>query len=132
MLFKRILRLGYVKVLLVLMVPLVACGGSGSSDGDSAGVGSVMLSWTAPSERADATRIDPTAIAGYNVYYKTATGGYGDQVPIYIDDSNNVENVQVRLEGILIQPGAYFVVVTTVDVDGLESVFSTPEVEVIF
>ncbi|NOZ38309.1 MAG: hypothetical protein GXP11_09665 [Gammaproteobacteria bacterium] len=127
MIFWRILYSNGLK-LSVLIMSLVACSGGGGSDG-----GSVMLSWMAPSGRADnVTPIALNEIAGYNIYYKIATGNYSDQAPIYVDDSNNVANVQVRVEDIPLQPGTYSVVVTTIDIDGRESVFSDPEVEVTF
>jgi len=122
-------HLDRLKYLLVLMLSLAGCAGG---DGGIAG-GAATLGWTAPSGRADGvTPIALTEIAGYNIYYKTAMGTYRDHAPIYIDDSNNVANVQVSIGAILVQPGAYLIVVTTVDIDGRESVFSAPEVEVTF
>ena len=117
----------------VLIMSLAAC--SGGDGGSAVSGGSVLLSWKAPSGRADnVTSITLNEIAGYNIYYKTATGNYNDQAPIYIDDSNNVANVQVRVRAkdIPLQSGTYSVVVTTIDIEGRESVFSDPEVEVTF
>jgi hypothetical protein len=111
------------------MLFLVGCSGG---DGGPAG-GSTMLSWAAPYGREDnVTRITLNEIAGYNIYYKSAMGTYRDQVPIYIDDSNNVANIRVRLGDIPVRSGTYSVVVTTIDIDGRESVFSVPEVVVTF
>jgi hypothetical protein len=131
----RILSLARLKYLFFFVLPLVACsGGDGGAAGETGAGGSpVVLSWTAPTERQDGTT--PMAlneIAGYRVYYKQAAGRYNDQPPVYIDDSNNVASVQVRMADIPAQAGTYLMVVTTIDIDGRESAFSAPEVEVTF
>jgi len=116
-------------LVLVSAVLLVSCSGG---DGGAVGSGEV-LSWSAPVQReGNAVPMALGEIAGYNLYYKTAAGNYDDQPPIYIDDSNNAANVEVRLNAVPVKTGSYLIVVTTVDNDGRESVFSTPELEVTF
>ncbi len=114
--FYNISRLGYLLVC-ALVLPLVACSG-----GDG---GAAVLSWVAPSEREDATVLSLSEIAGYRIYYGVESGIYQD--PIVINDHTAT---QAQLSGI--SSGAYFVVMTTVDVDGRESLWSAPEVEVSF
>ncbi len=138
MFFWRMFFLSDLKSLLILTVvlPLAACSGGDGGSASEVTVGesgSVALSWAAPTARADnTTPIYLYEIAGYNVYYRAATGSFGDVTPIYIDDSNNVANVRASISGIPVRSGTYFVVVTTVDTMGRESGFSSPEVEFVF
>jgi len=134
MTFGRFLPLARLIYLFVFVLPLIACsGGDGGAVGVVAGGNSVMLSWTAPTERQDsATPMALNDIAGYNIYYRAVTGSYNDQVPIYIGNSNHAASMRVRIGDIFSRSGTYQVVVTTVDIDGRESTFSAPEVEVTF
>ena len=94
-------------------------GGADAGAGAGAGVTSLSLlslSWTAPSEREDNTPISMSEIAGYRIYYGTAPGDY--QYEIEVNDAYNAE------ADISLLPGNYYAVITTVDVDGRESMFS--------
>lgn len=106
---------------LSLVFPLVGCsGGDGSSSNSSP-----SLSWVAPSEREDGSALSPSEIVGFRIYYGTESGNYSNTVDI--DDHTATQAV---LAGI--PSGDFFVVMTAVDVDGRESSFSAPEIEVTF
>lgn len=93
--------------------------GAGAGTGTGTGVTSLSLlslSWVAPSEREDNTPISMSEIAGYRIYYGTAPGDY--QYDIEINDAYN------DAADISLLQGTYYAVITTVDVDGRESVFS--------
>ena len=117
-------RLAYL-LALILVLPLVACSGgdaglSSSSDGGLSGLDSNVsnLSWVAPSEREDGTGLSPSEIAGFRIYYGAKSGDYSNAVNI--DDHTATQAVLAGLPS-----GTYFVAVTTVDVDGRESLYST-------
>jgi len=113
---------------LIFVLSLVACSG-----GDGGAAGLRVLSWSAPVQReGNAIPLSLGEIAGYNLYYKTVDGNYYDHSPVFINDSDNVAIVRVRLGDIPVQPGSYLIVVTTVDSDGRESAFSAPELGVTF
>ena len=102
---------------------LTACSTEENFDGPGAGAATATgtisiasLTWAAPSEREDNTPISMSEIAGYRIYYGTTQGDY--QYEIEINDAyNDVADI-----GLL--QGTYYAVITTVDVDGRESVFS--------
>ena len=79
---------------------------------------SIKLSWTAPVERENTQPISMSEIAGFHVYYGTETGNYVQSIEvndayideIFLDDLNAADT--------------YYIVVTTIDVDGLESAYS--------
>jgi hypothetical protein len=80
--------------------------------------GNIRLSWVAPSVRSDnITPLLLSEIAGYRIYYGTAPGLYPNQVNI-----NDGSVVQKTLNNM--SPGAYYFVLTTIDMDGRESSFS--------
>lgn len=89
----------------------------------NARAGSITLSWTPPTEREDGTLIAPGEIAGFNIYYGTAAGDY-------------IYDIDVPV-GVLADPLApsytvpdldtctiYYLVMTTYDSDGRESLYS--------
>ena len=84
----------------------------------------VTLSWVAPVEREDGTPISMAELAGYRVYYGTSAGNYTTQV-----DINNGSTMNVTLSGLT--TGTYYIVVTAIDVDGRESVYSQEAVQTI-
>jgi len=116
----------FLKRLLVLFIPvlLAACSTEESFNG-STGVGlssgaslnEVALSWLAPVEREDGTPISMAEIGGYRIYYGTSQGNYTKQVSI--SDSNTMH---VTLSDLV--SGTYYIVITTYDMDGLESAYS--------
>jgi hypothetical protein len=100
-----------------IVVQLTACSTEENFGGPATGTMSIAsLTWAAPSEREDNTPISLSEIAGYRIYYGTAPGDY--QYEIEINDAYN-DVVDISL-----LQGTYYAVITTVDVDGRESVFS--------
>ena len=101
-------------------VLLVSCSSSDSFSGSNTltTTAGLTIKWAPPTEREDGTPLDMAEISGYRIYYGTTTGDYPNQVDI--NDSTVVETV---IEDI--PSGTYFVVATTIDIDGRESVYST-------
>ena len=124
MFFLRFYNFSHLKYLLALSVVLflVACSGG---DGGSVVRSSPTLSWVAPSEREDGTGLGLSEIASFRIYYGTESGNYSETISI--DDHSAT---QVKIAGI--PSGTYYAVMTTVDTDGRESLFSAPEIEVSF
>ena len=79
--------------------------------------GSITLRWVAPVTREDETPIQLSEIAGYRIYYGTSPGVYPVQLNI-----NDGSIVQTTLNDMA--PGNYYIVITTIDMDGRESSFS--------
>ena len=115
---------------LVLTLLLTACSTeenyTGSLDGGSGAIGgtgvqgtlkNITLSWVAPVEREDGTPISMSEIAGYRVYYGETEGDYNNDV-----DVNHGDTMQVTLNDL--PEGTYYIVVTTFDMDGRESLHS--------
>jgi VCBS repeat-containing protein len=99
-----------------------AASASGVNNGEDNGGGEngsdyITISWIAPVEREDGTAISMSEIAGYRVYYGVSQGDYTRDVEI-----NNSSTMNVTLSNL--KPGTYYIVVTSVDWDGRESVFS--------
>jgi hypothetical protein len=92
-------------------------GGSGTSGGGIVQGAAISLSWTAPYEREDGTPISMSEIAGYRVYYGTSQGDYSEGV-----DITDSSTMQVTLNNV--PSGTYYIVVTTYDIDGVESAYS--------
>ena len=122
--FYNFSRLRYL-LALILVLPLVACsGGDGGLAGDGASAGSVPsstfgalgLTWTTPELREDGTVLINSEISGYRIYYGTAAGDYQDQIDI--DSGSNSTQISA------LPSGTYYAVVTAVDVDGRESLYS--------
>jgi hypothetical protein len=120
--FYILLRLIYL-LACILILPLVACssGSSGSSSGDA----SILIRWVAPTEREDNSVLSMAEIAGYRIYYGVETGVYSGLIGI--DDPTATEYL---IEGI--PSGKFFLVMTTIDTEGRESRWSTPELEASF
>lgn len=135
---------GYLKIPVVILSALLlgACGGGGSggsvavpadnqvakttvplaavtssSVSTPVATGSIDLAWTAPAARADGTPLSLADISGYRIYYGTSAGKYTNSadVPDGTATSTRVTGVPV---------GDYYLVMTTYDVNGLESGFS--------
>lgn len=108
---------------LVISIVLTACsteeniGASAGGVQGTIGSGQIALSWVAPAEREDGTPISMAEIAGYRVYYGTSQGVYTNQV-----DISDGDTMLAVLSGLT--AGTYYLVVTTVDMDGRESGFS--------
>lgn len=139
---------------IIVATQLVACGGGGSSDvvtssstGSSVPVssavssnnsvasdfpgddgsnnvapvtatGSFDLSWTAPTTRSDGTPLSLADIDGFRIYYGKSKGSYPNSLDVKDGSAQSavVKNIPV---------GSYYVVMTTYDVSGLESRYSS-------
>ena len=111
------------KTLFALAASLVIAGCSTEDDlnagADSTGpiqLQSALLSWVAPAEREDNTPLSLAEIAGYRIYYGLTTGDY--QYDIEVSDASSTE-INVSLPA-----ATYYAVMTTIDADGRESMFS--------
>lgn len=101
----------------LLSLFLSACSGGGGDATEG-------LSWSVPTEREDGSALAFSDIAGYRIHYGLETGIYTDKI-----DINNHKTTQVQLSSLRIPSDKYFVVITTIDTDGRESVISS-EVEI--
>ena len=88
-----------------------------STDKKDSPVG-ITLSWVAPAEREDNSALSLSAIAGYNIYYGTTKGQYSNSVAI--NDGTAVDYTFTSLPA-----GTYHFVVTTIDTEGRESLYSS-------
>ncbi|MFV2004847.1 MAG: VCBS domain-containing protein [Gammaproteobacteria bacterium] len=84
----------------------------------------VTLSWVAPAEREDNKPISLSEIAGYKIYYGTAQGSYNNSIDI--NDGTATGYTFTSFSA-----GTYYFVITTRDVDGRESQYSTEVIIVI-
>jgi hypothetical protein len=86
--------------------------------------GSMSLQWTAPVTRADGTPLSLSDINGYRIYYGASAGNYPNTVNVSdgTAQSATVTNVPV---------GTYYVVMTTYDVNALESPFSSMVIKIV-
>lgn len=106
----------------VTTLVLTACGGGGGdSTTDSrdptpttSGSGSFLLSWVAPSTRADGSYLPLTELEGYRVYYGTSASNLSVLVDLN-DDSLTEYTVDT------LPSGSYYFAVTAYDSNGVES-----------
>ena len=91
----------------------------GTTDGSAAPVqtGNISLHWTAPVTRADGTPLSLSDIDGYHVYYGTSAGSYPNQLNVVDGTAQSATITDIPV-------GTYYIVMTTYDVTGLESVYS--------
>jgi hypothetical protein len=80
--------------------------------------GTLTLSWVPPVARADGTPLSLADISGYRIYYGTSTGNYTGHVDLLDGTAQQVSLTNLPL-------GTYYMVMTTYDVTGLESGYST-------
>lgn len=80
-----------------------------------AALGSMMLTWMAPTENTDGTAL--TDLAGYRIYYGKSQGNYPNRV-----DINNVGLASYVVENLV--PDTYYIVATSVNSMGAESAYS--------
>lgn len=79
------------------------------------GLGSMTLSWTAPTENSDGTAL--VDLAGFYVYFGVAEGNYTNRVQI-----NNPSISTYVIENLL--PDTYYVVARSFNSQGIESTYS--------
>lgn len=79
------------------------------------GMASLTLRWNAPTQNADGSPL--TDLAGYRIYYGTASGDYTETIRI---NSAGVTSYMIEH----LAPGRYFLAMTSVNADGLESDYS--------
>ena len=87
------------------------------------GVGSMSLSWTAPTENTDGTPL--TDLAGYKLYYGRSTGSYDNSIQI---DNSSVTTYRIDN----LASNTYYVVVTSFDATGVESAYSGEAIRVVY
>jgi len=86
------------------------------------GLGSMTLTWTAPTENSDGTPL--TDLAGFYVYYGVSQGHYSDRVRI---DNPSISTYVV--ENLL--PDTYYVVARSFNSLGIESTYSNVAVKTV-
>ncbi len=111
MLKKKIFAVFYV-LLIVAILAGCSSGGSGNVQISSSGK-NVSLAWIAPTTNTDKSQI--TDLAGYKVYYGTASGNYSKILNV-----GNVLNYTV----ISLPPGTYYFAITCYNSYGSESNYS--------
>jgi len=72
-----------------------------------------FLNWTAPVAREDESPISMAEIAGYRIHYGTTQGNYPQTI--------NVNDAYIDEFALDLPSGTYYLVITTIDVDGRES-----------
>ena len=118
--FTGIIPFGAILLLLVLLLGGCGGGGGGGSSGTGGGGGSpvvggtLSLEWDAPTTNEDGTPF--TDLAGYKLYYGTASGVY--------DRSVDVGNVTAYDLTNLTKGQVYYLVVTAYNGSNTESVYS--------
>lgn len=95
-------------------IKLVYVGGNTTSGSTT----SLSLSWTAPVARADETGLSLSEIAGYTVYYGKSAGNYSSSISV-----NDGSSTSATISNLT--PGSYYMVMTTRDYGGRESVQSS-------
>jgi hypothetical protein len=100
--------------------------GGGTTSGDTTVPGtndpvqasSISLQWAAPVTRTDGTPLSLADIDGYRIYYGDSAGNYPNrlEVPDGTAQSATITDIPV---------GTYYIVMTTYDVGGLESAYSS-------
>ena len=96
----------------------VTTSGNESITPETINTGSVSLTWTAPVARADGTPISLADIGGFYIYYGKSEDSYPNRV-----DLEDGAAQAVTLNDIPV--GTYYMVMTTYDVDGRESGYSS-------
>jgi hypothetical protein len=100
---------------------------SADTDADMTGVaatGNMDLSWTAPVTRSDGTPLSLSDINGYRIYYGASAGNYTESVEIADGSALSATVTDIPA-------GIYHVVMSTYDVDGRESSYSSSVIKTI-
>ncbi|MEM8982732.1 MAG: putative Ig domain-containing protein [Pseudomonadota bacterium] len=77
--------------------------------------GSITLSWSAPTQNSDGSAL--TDLSGYRLYYGTESGNYSETIEV------NDPGLTTYVIGDLVA-GTYYLAATSVNADGVESVYS--------
>lgn len=99
---------------------LTACGGGSSSESsdsrtpDGTTSGQALLSWIAPSTRADSTYLPLNDVEGFRVYYGTSASNL-----VLLADLNDNSITEYTTDAM--PSGSYFFAVTAYDTEGNES-----------
>jgi hypothetical protein len=80
--------------------------------------GSMSLQWTAPVTRSDGTPLSLSDIDGYRIYYGASAGNYPNRIDVADSTAQSVTVTDMPA-------GTQYVVMTTYDVNGLESAYSS-------
>ncbi|MGD8615552.1 MAG: malectin [Gammaproteobacteria bacterium] len=98
---------------------LTSDGTTGSTDttGSQTGTGDAELSWVAPTTRSNGDPLQLWEIAGYTLLYGTNRGEYDNAIRVNDAYTNSITVSDLP-------SGTYYFVVTTRDVQGLESAYS--------
>ena len=76
----------------------------------------LSLSWIPPTTFADDTPLNAADLAGYKIYYGTASGGYSNSIAVNNTTAYCLQNLTCNT--------TYYIAATSLDIDGNESVFS--------
>ena len=79
----------------------------------------MFLQWTAPVTRIDGTSLSLSHIDGFRIYYGPSPGNYSHRVDIADGSAQSATVTNLAA-------GTYSVVMTTYDINGLESGYSAP------
>ena len=97
----------------IFLITIAGCGGGGSNGGRPTPEG-VTISWIAPTQNADGSRL--TDLAGYKIYYGPATSNYtGGSIDVGLKTSYDTRALSA---------GYYCFVVASYDFSGNESGYS--------
>jgi hypothetical protein len=80
-------------------------------------LGGFTLNWTAPTTRADGTPLSLADIDGYRIYFGNSPGNYSDVIEVADGTAQSVNVTDLSV-------GTYYLVMTTYDSAGLESIYS--------
>jgi len=111
-------RLKYLLVLFLVIIQAACSSGSSSGSSEVDVINILGVTWVAPILREDNSPLSSNI--SYRIYYGTEAGDYQNRV-----DVNSGTNAQIND----LPSGTYYLVVTAIDADGRESLYS-PEVAI--
>ncbi len=96
------------------------CGGGASVESDTRYNGNAVLAWNVPTTYSDGSPLSGLNIKGYRVYRRAPSGAYNPGVYYYV----SAPTTSVYVKYLNIPVGQNYLVVTTIDISGVESGFS--------
>jgi len=128
MTYLNLIKSGYTASLaaLFMALQLSACSSGGGGGDNTVATGSASVSWARPTLREDNSTLPVEEIAGYRVYYGSASEDYQRDIDVVSDGSSNGT---VTVDGLDVGSTYYFVV-TAYDTEGRESLYSSPPIEI--